>query len=621
LEKIASMADLGIEIPDWLGLLPARQIADVIPTSPGLRSALASFTENASFKAVVEILQVRLEHDVGVKGWDREDLASAVAWLIEAKETAVSEFLEVGVRARVAALLARPAGKDGILVNQVLENFRRTVQTSLLSATNEWKMRLPAISGHLTALVPLLERLAQGQRLSILDEISLFYHGLSDRDRTFVVRYLGLDGQQGETLETLGAQAGVTRERVRQIVQRFIDRNSSLRPPLPICEATISVLKTAEGPLTLDRWSEELPEVLRPDSPSVLNALRTLERWGWLAENTWLRAGGFLLVVPGMGREELGREFLRRVTPALRNAMALGAASVAQLSLALHEQRTAVESLLRSSGRWEQADGDWFVLKESRGYLLPHVAEKMLAILGPLTVDQLRSGLRRYRESKFRQRLEVPPRQILRRVLKAAGMRVSENGDVVDLLEVPSYVKLNGGEAALVDVFRDNGVLTVHEVVSTIRERGLSEALGRYLLTSSPLITRVTYGLYALRGRRVTHAEIEIAAGRLNEQSEPSLLDQRFQVDGSILARYRLPTDRDLVTYYVRPGMIPEGVWTLVDAQAREPILVRSTYVTGLQQVGRGMKKAGATEIEVRFDVGRGEVRVAAATSGERRDD
>jgi len=241
----------------------------------------------------------------------------------------------------------------------------------------------------------------------------------------------------------------------------------------------------------------------------------------------------------------------------------------------------------------------------------------MLAVLGPLTVDQVRSGLRRYRESKFRQRLEVPPRQILRRVLKAAGLRVSENGDVVDLLEVPSYVRLNGGEAALVDAFRDNGVLTVHEIVSAMRERGLSEALGRYLLTSSPLITRVTYGLYTLRGRRVTHAEIETAAGRLNEQSEPSLVDQQFQLDGSVLARYRLPADRDLVTFYIRPGMIPEGVWTLVDVHGREPILVRSTYVTGLQQVGRRMKKAGATEIEVRFDVGRGEVRVAVATSGE----
>ncbi len=586
------MTDTGIEIPDWLGALPATKVADLIPTPPGLKSALASFSSSASFKAVIELLKVRLEHHVGVRGWDQEDLASAVGWLIEAKNTPVLEFLGDAAKVRVAAILARLAGDGDGLVKQVLENFRRMVETPLLDANTEWRMRPSTVTGHVAAILVVLERLVEGHSVSILDEVSLFYHGLSDRDRTFVVRYLGLDGQPGETLEVLGAEAGITRERVRQIVQRFIDRNSPLRPPLPICEVTVAVLKNTEGPLTLDRWSEELPDVLRPNSPSVLSALRTLERWGWLGENTWLRAGGFLLLVPGVGREEVGREFLRRVTPALRNAMALGAASVAQLSLALNQQRTVVESLLRSSGRWEQVDGDWFVLKESGGYLLPHVAEKMLAVLGPLTVDQLRSGLRRYRESKLRQRLDVPPRQILRRVLKAAGMRVSENGDVVDLLEVPSYVRLNGGEAALVDAFRDSGVLTVHEGVSAIR-------------------------LYALRGRRVTHAEIEIATGRLKEQSEPSLLDQRFQVDGSILARYRLPTDRDLVTYYVRPGMIPEGVWTLVDAHGREPILVRSTYVTGLQQVGRRMKNAGATEIAVRFDVGRGEVMVSVATGGE----
>jgi len=614
LQKLGTMSDSGIEIPDWLGVLPVGQIVEIVPMSPGLRSALASFSASSLFKPVAEMLQVRLEHGVDVQGWDQIDLASAVAWLIEAEGRPASEYLEDRVRARVAAVLARPAAGDGSLVTEVFENVRRMVQTPLLRATIEWRMRPAVALRHIGAVVTVLERLAEGQPVSILDEISLFFQGLSDRDRMFVVRYLGFDGKPDETLEVLGAQAGITRERVRQIVQRFIDRNSPMRPPLPICEATIRVLANTEGPLTLDRWHEELPDALRPDSPSALSSLRTLERWGWLGENTWLRAGGFALVIAGVGHEEVGREFLRVVTPALRGAMALGAASVGQLSVGMGQQRAVVESLLLSGGLWERVDGDWFVLRESRGHLLPRVAEKMLAVLGPLTVDQIRGGLRRYRESKFRRRLDVPPRAILRRVLQAGGMRVSENGDVVNLVEIPSDVTLSGGEAALLDAFRDKGVLTLHEVVGAIRERGFSEALGRYLLTSSPLISRMTYGLYALRGRRMTHADVATAAGRLTEQSERSLIDQQFQVDGSVLARYRLPADRELVTFYIRPGMIPEGVWTLVDGHGREPIMVRPTYVTGLQQVGRRMQKAGATEIEVRFDVGRTEVRVVVAT-------
>src|SRR5436309_1488128 len=342
------------DIPDWLGELPARNVADLIPMSPGLRWALASFSSNVSFKTAVEMLQFGLEYRVGLKDWDQEDLVSAVARLKGAKDRAVSDFLDEAVRARVTAIIARPAGSDEGLITQVFENFRRMAQTPLLRATSEWRMRPPAVLRHVGAAVAILERLADGHPVSVLNEISLLFHGLSDRDRTFVVRYLSLDGKPDETLEALGAQAGITRERVRQIVQRFVDRNSSLRPPLPICEATIEVLKKAELPLTLEGWNEELPDLLRPDSPSALSALRTLERWGWVGENTWLRAGGFLVVVPGIGREEVGREYLRRVTRALRHAMALGAASVTQLSLALHEQRSAVESLLRSSGRWEQ---------------------------------------------------------------------------------------------------------------------------------------------------------------------------------------------------------------------------------------------------------------------------
>src|SRR6266576_298 len=94
LHKLGTMSDSGIEIPDWLGVLPVGQIVEIVPTRPGLRSALASFSSNSSFKPVAEMLQVRLEHGVGVEGWDQADLASAVAWLIQAKERPSSEFLE-----------------------------------------------------------------------------------------------------------------------------------------------------------------------------------------------------------------------------------------------------------------------------------------------------------------------------------------------------------------------------------------------------------------------------------------------------------------------------------------------------------------------------------------------
>lgn len=607
------------EIPEWLRCLRIGAISELVQLSTGLQSTLGEFPTSASLAEVHEILVTRAEHFTTFVSLV-DELQSAIAWLDQNGRAPIVDFLTKDLRDRAARVLqaaVRATGQESAVLPQPAVNgLRRVLNKPLIETVVQWKMNRTEATTHLSGVVELFERLAAGERVSALDETSLFLKRLPDRDRHFVVRYLELDGMPGDTLEALGMTAGVTRERVRQIVQRFIDRTSSLRPPLPICEATVEALRNAGGAVTLDGWNDQIPERIRPGSPSHLIGLRTLERWGWLPGNTWLRADGLMLVLPGQDQEEIGREFLRRMAPLLRNAMAISAASVGQLSLELQRQRCEVESLLRSSGRWEQVDSEWFVLKECGGHLLPRIAAKMLAILGPLTVDQIRSGLRRYRQSKFRQRLEVPPRPILRRVLQAGGMQVSENGDVVNLVEVPSDVTLSGGEAALVDALRDKGVLTLHEVVSAIKKRGLSAALGSYLLTSSPLISRVTYGLYALRGCRVTHAEIEVAACRLSAQSEPSLVDQQFQVDGSVLARYRLPADRDLVTFYIRPGMIPEGTWTLIDTHGREPILVRSTYVTGLQQVGRRMRKAGATEIDVRFDVGRGEVRVAEAGNG-----
>jgi RNA polymerase primary sigma factor len=48
--------------------------------------------------------------------------------------------------------------------------------------------------------------------------------GLTDRERTILVRYYGLNGVKARTLEDIGKEMGYTRERIRQIKEQAIDK-------------------------------------------------------------------------------------------------------------------------------------------------------------------------------------------------------------------------------------------------------------------------------------------------------------------------------------------------------------------------------------------------------------
>ena len=59
-------------------------------------------------------------------------------------------------------------------------------------------------------------------RNSLKDVIDLALEALSEQDRNVIRQYFGLDGQTRLTLEQIGVQLGVTRERVRQIKEKAL---------------------------------------------------------------------------------------------------------------------------------------------------------------------------------------------------------------------------------------------------------------------------------------------------------------------------------------------------------------------------------------------------------------
>jgi RNA polymerase primary sigma factor len=59
---------------------------------------------------------------------------------------------------------------------------------------------------------------------SLKRDMTRALEGLTDRERTILVRYYGLNGVKARTLEEIGKEMGYTRERIRQIKEQAIDK-------------------------------------------------------------------------------------------------------------------------------------------------------------------------------------------------------------------------------------------------------------------------------------------------------------------------------------------------------------------------------------------------------------
>jgi RNA polymerase primary sigma factor len=59
---------------------------------------------------------------------------------------------------------------------------------------------------------------------SLKRDMARALEGLTDRERTILVRYYGLNGVKARTLEDIGKEMGYTRERIRQIKEQAIDK-------------------------------------------------------------------------------------------------------------------------------------------------------------------------------------------------------------------------------------------------------------------------------------------------------------------------------------------------------------------------------------------------------------
>ena len=337
----------------------------------------------------------------------------------------------------------------------------------------------------------------------------------------FAARY-GVAGERNTILQTIGDQHGLTRERIRQIVEKLAQRSGQLKIPTPC----------------IDRLAVEI----RPSLPATLGVLDNQFRW-LLGEALSIES------VARFCREILGRNVIsltdrpaNMVAPweptvidpqthdperlrvlrdvASRMIRSCGAAQILYVTGAASEvmdrailPRDAMRDCSMIPGfEWLCEREGWFWFGEVPDNRLVSVARKILvAARQRVDAEEILTGLVRSRRHYYPQGrqnpyLIEPPLKVVIEVLsRTNGFRTIQYDDFVMESPESEEAVLSDAELAIVGALRANGNTASRYLLNTllVKQGPLGHMALQVSLDTSPIFRHLEFGVFALRGAAI----------------------------------------------------------------------------------------------------------------------
>ena len=320
------------------------------------------------------------------------------------------------------------------------------------------------------------------------------------RNARIAARYYGFDGLGGASLQTVGNEVGLTRERVRQIVTASSARLSTGRPVLPTLDRTIAFavrrMPAAAGQIEAELRSQRLTSGLF----RLEGVIKAAELLGRRLPFSITEVKGERLV---HARDTPSVDTIVRV--ARRVILRWGMATlsnvvdkVRKVDSGVCDRKLVVSALACLEGfHWLEQSADWFCLSDKPNNRVVNRMRKILSIANPINISELRAGISR----DYRMREFSPPKKVLLEFCRQApGLRVDDESVKAEPA-VNSDDVLSQVERDIVHILSEHdGIVTTSELTSVCLDMGVNRQTFYYNLVSSPIISRYAEGLYGLIG-------------------------------------------------------------------------------------------------------------------------
>jgi hypothetical protein len=348
------------------------------------------------------------------------------------------------------------------------------------------------------------------------------------RNARLAARYYGFDGRGGGTLQSVGNEIGVTRERIRQIVAAASQGLRTGRAVSPMLDRTIAFvvdhMPAAAGEIEAALQFQRLTSGLFR-LEGVIKAAELLGRC--LPFSISEVKGERLVHVPDIPSVDMIVRIARRVISRWGMATLSGVvAEVRKVESGVCDRKLVEQALACLEGfRWlEQSADDWFWLSDNPNNAVLNRIRKILSVASPINISELWAGIGRdYRMKRF----SPPKRVLLEFCRQAPGLRVNHE-TVKAVPGVNSDDVLSRTERDIVHLLSEHGgTITPSELTSVCLGMGVNQRTFYRDLVSSPIISRYAGGLYGLigsgkrsgRGARLSFPEHR---GRVMESSTMS---------------------------------------------------------------------------------------------------
>lgn len=361
------------------------------------------------------------------------------------------------------------------------------------------------IATHLAHVKDVFDRIARQSLEEELTELAVCVS--NERHGEIFARHRGWDGEGGAVLQAVGDEAGVTRERVRQISAKVEARLRALAPAAPVLSRTLHLL-ASRSPL----WADELPTILHQElhssegfTPEVL--LKAAEILGLPVEIRVEEVAGRQRVCHADDDSAAALDrLIRLIRQAGRRTVehwGVGrivdvAAAVARATDEDMIDDLVLDVLTRDDGfRWLDVGRGWFWNADVPRNRLTNQIDKVLCVAGALPVVDLRPAVAR----SYRMEGKAPPLDILTEFCRQSpGVRVDAGLVRADPVLAPSSV-LAETELTLYEILKQHGSVMSRTVLEEVcRSRGMNRATFYVYLGNSPILVSPQRGVYALVG-------------------------------------------------------------------------------------------------------------------------
>ncbi len=324
-----------------------------------------------------------------------------------------------------------------------------------------------------------------------------------DRNAAIAARYSGLDGGGGTSLQKAGDEAGITRERVRQIYAQVIALRLKGSPATPLFDRVISFIEedlpASAGDIAVALHLRGLTACLFRIE-GILEGARLLGRSlsfvvADLGDTIVLRKDDLNLVKPMVRRARLNvrRWGMTTATDVAESLMDSGLTSRREV----HRTRSILAA--QRNIRWLDEGNNWFWLTDIKNNPVVRRMQKILAVAGSLPLQALADAIRRHP----RMRSFNPPGTVFREFCRQLpSIRVE--GDLVCVAERtnPSPVLSRLEETMVGILAAHGGALERAQIVRFCKRRGISPfTVNQYLKYSPIFCWDRTADVYSLIGR------------------------------------------------------------------------------------------------------------------------